>query len=173
MLDILAKRRSVRKYKQQEVESDKVQKLIQAALLSPTSKNKHSWEFVVVKNKERLEKLSRVKDAGAEFIKDAPLAFVILGDEEVTDVWVEDASIAAGFIQLAAESMGLGSCWSQIRERNLSSGKSAEKCVQELLNIPEGKRVECIIAIGYPDEVKKSYSLDTLKYDKVHFDMYQ
>lgn len=172
MLDILIKRRSIRKYRKQEVEEEKVQELIKAALLSPTSKNKFSWEFVVVRDKETLEDLSRARDTGAQFIKDAPLAFIILGGEEITDVWVEDASIAAAYIQLAAVSMGLGSCWVQIRERRHDSEKTAEKYVQGLLNIPQNKRVECIIAIGYPDEVKGPHNSEDLKYDRVHFDKY-
>ncbi len=68
MIDILIKRRSIRKYKQQEVEEEKVQKLINAALLSPTSKNKYSWEFVVVRDKETLEKLSKAREMGTQIL---------------------------------------------------------------------------------------------------------
>jgi len=173
MLDILIKRRSVRKYKNKEVEEEKVDKLIKAVLLSPTSKNKCPWEFIIVKDKEILENLSKAKEKGILFLKGAPLAFVILGDDEISDVWIEDTSIAATIVQLTAESIGLSSCWSQIRERYYNSEKTAEKYVQEILNIPENKRVECIIGIGYPNEEKEPHNLDDLKYNKIYINKYK
>ncbi|PAB58711.1 nitroreductase family protein [Anaeromicrobium sediminis] len=172
MLDLLLKRRSIRKFKEDKVEVEKIEKIIQGALLSPSSKNKRPWEFIVVEDKEILEKLSQSKAKGIAFVKDAPLAIVVLGEKEVSDVWIEDVSIATTLIQLEAESIGLGSCWAQIRERFHDDNRSASDFIREVLNIPEDLEVECVVAIGYGDEEKRPYDLERLKYEKVHMGEY-
>lgn len=173
VLEVLKNRRSVRKYKDKKVEEEKIEKLIHAALLAPTSRNLYSWEFIVVDDKEIIEKLSKSKTAGSGFMKDAPLAFVVLGDPELCDVWVEDASIASIIIQLTAETLGLGSCWIQIRKRNHSDTIKSEDYVKDLLNIPEGKAVESIISIGYPDEERPAHKMEDLKFEKIHKNIYK
>ena len=172
MLETLINRRSIRKYTDQKIEENKIQELTQAALLSPTSKNKQSWEFIIVQNTETLHKLSQAKEHGAAFLKDAPLAFVVLGDSSISDVWVEDTSIASIILQLTAEQMGLGSCWIQIRNRNHNETTSAEKYIQNLLNIPEHLKVEAIISMGYPAEKREPHKLEDLPYNKIKKDKY-
>lgn len=172
MLDLLKKRRSIRKYKDQVVEKEKIDQIIKAALLSPTSKNSRPWEFMVITNKETLQELSYAKETGGSFLKDAPLAIVIIGDPQKSTVWVEDTSIAATIIHLMAENLNLGSCWVQIRNRNHSPNKTANEFAKELLNIPAEKEVEAIISIGYPDEVKKPHDEEKLLFDRVYYEKY-
>lgn len=167
MLEILKNRRSIRKYKDKKIEDKKIEQLIHAALLSPTSRNFYSWEFMVVDNKETIGELSKAKASGSAFLKDAPLAFVVLGDPQISDVWVGDASIASIIIQLAAQSLGLGSCWIQIRKRDHDDKITSEDYVKDLLGIPEGKRVESIISIGYPNEDRLAHKIEDLRFDKV------
>ena len=100
MLEILKNRRSIRKYEDKKIEAGKVEQLKHAALLSPTSKNLYSWEFIIVEDKEIIKGLSKARPAGSAFLEDAPLAFVVLGNPRVNDVWIEDASIASIIIQL-------------------------------------------------------------------------
>ena len=167
MLEILKNRRSIRKYKDKKIEDKKIEQLIHAALLSPTSRNFYSWEFMVVDNKETIGELSKAKASGSAFLKDAPLAFVVLGDPQISDVWVEDASIASIIIQLTAQSLGLGSCWIQIRKRDHDDKTTSEDYVKDLLGIPEGKRVESIISIGYPNEDRLAHKIEDLIFDNV------
>ncbi|WP_350345148.1 nitroreductase family protein [Proteinivorax tanatarense] len=167
MIELLINRRSVRSFKETPIERKKVETLIKAALLSPSSKNKRPWEFIIVDDKKMLERLSKSKTNGSTFLKNAPMAFVVVADSEVSDVWVEDASIASITLQYTAETLNLGSCWVQIRNRTNEKGAS-EQYVQQLLNIPKNKQVESIIAIGYPDEKKKTYSEDQLLYEKIY-----
>ncbi|MCC5911778.1 MAG: nitroreductase family protein, partial [Clostridiaceae bacterium] len=157
MLELLKKRRSIRKFKSQKIEKEKIDLLVKSALLSPSSKGIRPWEFVVITDEQVIEKLATAKEHGSVFIKNAPLAIVVLGDEGKNDVWIEDTSIASVIIQIMAESIGLGSCWVQIRERNHKPGVLAEDYVREVLSIPETRRVESIIAIGYPNEEKSPY----------------
>jgi len=172
MLELLRKRRSIRKYQNKEVEKDKIEQLIKAALLSPSSRNICPWEFIVVNEKEKLIKLSQTKEHGSVFLKDASCAIVVLGDSAKSDVWIEDASIASIFTHLMAESMDLGSCWIQIRNRMHNKTKTSEQYIREILNIPQHISIESIIAIGYKNEDKKVRADDELNYNKVFFNEY-
>lgn len=169
---LIQKRRSIRRYSEKKVAADKIDMLVEAALRSPSSRGFNPWRFIVVTDKGLLEKLALAKPHGSSFLKNAPLGFVVCADPEVSDVWVEDTSIATIIIQLGAESMGLGSCWIQIRKRMHDEIKSAETYVSEILNIPENLCVESMIAVGYPDERKPSHRKEDLQYEKVYRDAY-
>ena len=171
-LSLIQKRRSIRKYLKKPVEAEKIDALIEAALRSPSSRGFDPWEFVVVTDKTLLEKLSKAKPHGASFLKNAPLGIVVCADPEKCDVWVEDASIASIFIHLAAESMGLGSCWIQIRKRMHDQTITAQAYIRSLLNIPKNLNVESIVAIGHPDEKKPPHRKEDLQYKKVHYGVY-
>ena len=171
-ISLIQKRRSIRKFQKKQVESQKIDTLIEAALRSPSSMGRNPWEFVLVTEQALLEKLSEAKPHGSAFLKNAQLGIVVCADPDKSDVWVEDASIAAIFLHLAAESIGLASCWIQMRERMHDQTKSAQDYIAEVLGIPAKLKVECIIAIGYPDEKKPPHEKDELQYDKVHLDMY-
>ncbi|SDK24083.1 nitroreductase family protein [Natronincola ferrireducens] len=173
MLELLKTRRSIRKYKATKIEKEKVDLLMKAALLSPSSRSIRPWEFVIVTDEELIGNLAKSKEHGSLFLKEAPLAIVILGDETKSDVWIEDASIASIIIQLAAESIGLGSCWIQIRERRHNKDVTSEEFVRRVLNIPKNLRVEAIIAIGYPDEKKSFYDEKSLLHEKVYVNQYK
>jgi nitroreductase len=171
-LSLIQQRRSIRKFEPQPVEFEKVEKLVEAALRAPSSMGSNPWEFVIVTDRSVLEKLSKAKPHGATFLQNAPLAVVVCANPEKSGVWVEDASIAAVFIQLAAESLGLGSCWIQLRERMHDHGKTSGTYVSELLQIPKVMEVECIIAIGYPGESKRPHPKENLEVHKVHVGLY-
>lgn len=171
-ISLLEKRRSIRKYKDIPVENEKIDVLIEAALRSPSSMNRNPWEFIIVTERELLERLSMAKPHGSSFLKNAPLAIVVCGDPEKCDVWIEDCSIASVLIHLAAESIGLGSCWIQMRERMHSEIKSSSEYISELLNLPSNLDVESIIAVGYPDEEKPGHSKGKLQYEKIHWNVY-
>ena len=171
-LSLVKKRRSIRQYLEKPVEKEKIELLIEAALRSPSSRGFNPWEFIVVTNRDLLEKLSKAKTHGASFLKNAPLGIVVCADPEKCDVWVEDASIASIFLHLAAESLELGSCWIQIRMRMHDQTKTAQEYVQELLNIPGNLNVESMIAIGYPAESKPPHRKENLPYEKVYYNEY-
>jgi len=140
--------------------------------MSPASKRSNPWEFIFIENKETLEKLSECKPHGAAFLKSAALAIVILADPLKSDVWVEDTSIASIYLQLAAEDMGLGSCWIQIHKRLHSSGISASDYIKDLLKIPLEYEVESIIAIGYKDEIRQEFDLNKAQIDRIHKEIF-
>jgi nitroreductase len=172
LIDLLRNRRSIRRYENRPVEKEKVDQLVEAVLRAPSSRGFNPWQFVVVTDPEMLEKLSRAKPHGASFLKNAPLAVVVCADPSVSDVWVEDASIASITCHLAAADLGLGSCWIQIRKRSQESGKAAGLYIAGLLGLPENLEVESIVAIGYPAEVKKGHPADELQYEKVSYERF-
>ena len=170
--DLVQMRRSHRKFTEEEIDAEDVRLILRAALMSPTSKGQRAWQFVVVDDKTDLEKLSDAKDMGGQFLKDAPLAVVVLGDPIGNDCWVEDGAIAAMSMQLQAEALGLGSCWIQMRGRGLSDGTSADTVIQGVLGIPENLSCLCIVAIGHKADERKPQNEDRLKWENVHAGKY-
>lgn len=167
MLDLLYKRRSIRRFKEDPVAQEKIDVLVRAALLAPSSRSRDTQKFIIIQDKELLEQLSTSRDHGSAFLANAPLAIAVLGDNTLSDVWVEDTCIAAAFIMLSAQSLGLGSCWIQVRNRFRDENISSDDYVKGLLNIPPEFNVECIIALGYPAENKAPYTDEKLKFEKV------
>ena len=171
-LSLVQKRRSIRQFLDKPVEKEKIDLLMEAALRSPSSRGFNPWEFIVVTDRDLLEKLSKAKTHGASFLENAPLGIVVCADPEKCDVWIEDASIASILLHLAAESLELGSCWIQIRMRMHDQTKTSQEYVQELLNIPQNLNVESMIAIGYPAESKPPHRKENLPYEKVYYNEY-
>ncbi len=170
--DLIKMRRSMRKFTPEELTQDEVVTLMKAALMSPTSHRSNSWQFVIVDDKETLRQLSQCKEAGAAFVADAPLAIVVLGDPLASDVWIEDAAIASIMIQLQAEDLGLGSCWVQVRERQMADGTPANEVVQGILGIPAQLQVLSIIAVGHKGMVRKPFNEEHLLWEKIHLNKY-
>jgi len=167
MIELLRRRRSVRRFKKAKVSAETVELLMEALLRAPSSRGNNPWEFVLVDDSAVIANLSRAKEHGSEFIANAPLAVVVCADSNKSDVWVEDCSIAAITLQYAACFLGLGSCWAQIRNRRHDQGSSAEQYVQQLLGIPEHVKVESIIGIGHPAETPAPIPASRLQYEKI------
>lgn len=172
-LQLIKQRKSCRRFLKQKVENEKREQLLSAALLAPSSKNSRPWEFIVIEDSTTLEALSFCKPHGSNLLKYAPMAIVVLADPGKSDVWVEDTSIASLYLQLAAEDLGLGSCWVQIRKRSHSTGIDSEEYVQRTLDIPDHLCVASIIAIGYKEN-EKDIGKDYLPLtDLVHYGNYE
>jgi nitroreductase len=167
-MKLLEKRRSIRKFTDQAIEPEKIKILSEAALRSPSGRGTNPWEFIVVDDREMLANLSKAKQSGAALLKGAALGIVICADQTKSDTLIEDASIAAIIIQLAAESLGLGSCWVQMRNRMHADGRPASEHIARLLNIPANYMVQCVIALGYPAETKAPHPETSLDFGKVY-----
>jgi nitroreductase len=170
--ELIRRRRSIRRFSQQAVEEEKISALVEAALRSPSSRGLNPWEFIVVTDRAVLAELSKAKPHGADFLKQAALGIVVCANPQLSDVWVEDAAIATIFLHLAATSLGLGSCWIQIRQRMHAEGRSASDYIAELLKIPAPLEVEAMLAVGYPAETKRAHPADRLEGEKVSYETY-
>jgi nitroreductase len=173
MIETVRSRRSIRKYEQREIDANTLDILKEALLRCPSSRGINPWTFIFVDNPDLLEQLSQAKEHGSGFLKDAALGVVVCGDETKSDVWVEDCSIASIVAQLTAHSLGLGTCWVQIRNRPHTKEMTSEKFIQGLLGMPEHLRVECIISIGYPAENKTPLPFGRLDFDKIKCNGYR
>ena len=166
--DLIVRRHSIRRYTSEPISAEDVKLILESALLAPTSKSSRSWQFVAVDDKDMLARLAGCKPAGAAPVERCSLAIVVTGDPTQSDPWVEDCSIAAAYMQLQAEDLGLGSCWIQVRGRFTADNIPSEEYVQELLGIPDTMPVLCIMTFGHKDEVRKPVDTSKLLWEKVH-----
>lgn len=168
--ELARRRRSHRAFSDVPVSEEEIKTILGAALMSPTAKGLRKWRFVVTDNKEKIEELSGIRQAGSQFLTSAPVVIAVLGEPEEQEMWVEDGSIAAVSMQYQAEDLGLGSCWCHIRGReSKEAGVSAESKVREILGIPTRYSVLCLIAVGHPTDERKPQNEDALKWDQVSY----
>lgn len=152
VIENIMTRTSVRAYQDRNVEKEKVETMLRAAMAAPSAGNKQPWKFVVVRDKNILHEISANLHT-MRMAEKAPLAVIVCGDMENTfpedgrDYWVEDASAATENLLLAAHGLGLGAVWCGIypmRER--------VAFLQKLLRLPENIVPLNVIPIGYPAE---------------------
>ena len=155
-LQVIEKRKSVRKYSDRPVERELLDAIVKVAQTAPSSRNSKSSAFMIIEDRDTLDALSQMRDYGASPLRSAPAAIVVLGDETKTDLWVDNCAISATFVQLAVTAMDLVSCWvhcnGRPRYKDEPEGAKAEDYVRDLLGIKEGLRPYCVVAIGYPQE---------------------
>lgn len=168
LLEMMRNRRSVRAYTKEPVSEEDLEKILEAGLLSASAKAIRPWEFIVVREKETLKKMAGSRAAGAKMLENADCAIVVLGDEEKTDVWTEDCSIAMTNMHLMADSLGVGSCWIQGRLREASDGRTAEEYLRDLLGFPEHYRLEATLSLGMPERHPEPHKPEELLTEKIH-----
>jgi nitroreductase len=130
--------------------------------------NRNPCNFMVVERKETLGQLADSKDHGADLIRGADKAIVVVADSLIADTWIEDSSIALTHMHLMATELGLGSCWVQIHLRS-KEGVDSEEIVRNILKIDNHYRIVGILAIGHSDDVPKPHTLDEVDKNKIHF----
>lgn len=170
--DLASRRRSIRRFTGERLSEENLSALIGTVLMSPSSKGKCPWQFIVVDEASLLADLSRCKEHGAAMLADCAAAVVVVADPSVSDVWIEDASVATTYLLLQAEDSGLGACWVQIRERQSPDGGTAEEVVRRLLHIPAHLRVLSVVALGHKAQERSPFSADKLQWNKVHLNAY-
>ncbi|MBQ8927399.1 MAG: nitroreductase family protein [Oscillospiraceae bacterium] len=168
LIDTIRKRRSIRRYTDDTIPEETLDRILRAGLLAPTSRGLKPCEFYVVKDKNVLEKLSRAKKAGAGMLSGCHAAVVVLGDSEKADTWVEDCSIALSFMMLSAVEQGIGNCWVQIHLRSDANGRDAEQNVREILSVPQKYRVAGILSLGIPAEHPELHTMEEADLRRVH-----
>ena len=161
-------RTSIRQFKTQPVEQDKVDILLKAAMAAPTALNLQPWHFIVINDKETIALLSGKRPTNA------PLMIAVCGDTDKTmlpdgstklpDFWVEDVSAATENLLLAAHALGLGAVWTGVYP---AMDRTAE--VANVLNCPQNIVPLAVVRVGYPDESpepKNKYKEENISYNK-------
>ncbi len=147
VMDAIKGRRSVRKYSDKPIEDEKLELILEAGRLAPSSTNGQNWQFIVVRDKGKLQKLMEAAD-GQPSVGQAPCAIVVCGTKQrimdcgqPTDT--VDCSIALSYMILEAHTLGLGTCW---------LGHFYADKVKKALHIPEDVSVVAFTPLGYPAE---------------------
>lgn len=154
--EIIRRRRSVRRYSDRSIPADVVERLLHEALTAPSARNARSTRLLVVDDPVLVARMAEMRDYGSAFLAGGvPLAVVVLGEPALSDLWRENAAIAATVLQLACVDEGLASCWVHIhgrpRRREEPEGDSAADYLRGMLPLPEGCEPLCAIAIGWAD----------------------
>lgn len=159
-------RRSIRKFTNQPVEPEKVDKLLRAAMQAPSAANQQAWEFIVLQDKEHLAKIAETSPY-AKPAAGSAVTFVLLADENKMKVptgWEQDMGAASENLLLEAVHLGLGGVW-----LGVATADSVAENVRHLFELPKNIRPFALISIGYPDEQKNQF-VDRYQADRVHYE---
>ena len=173
MLETFLNRRSIRSFTGEPVPMEKLNQIIMAGLSSASSRAARPWELIVVRDKSKLIDMSGCRLKGSSrMLAGADAAIVVVGDEERSDVWIEDCSVVMANMHLMASALGVGSCWIQGRGREAIDGETTEDFLRCILQFPAECRLEAILALGMPDEELPARSPESLPFNKVHINKF-
>lgn len=161
-LETIFNRKSVRKYTERPVEKEKLETLVRAGMAAPSSRDRRPWEFVIVTDRDLLDKMGDGLPL-ARMLKETKQAIIVCGDTVKSEnAWQLDCSAAAQNILLAAESMGLGAVWTAAYPY-----PERIKIIRDALQLPEHILPLTVIPIGYPTGIEKAKD----KYNKkqIHY----
>jgi nitroreductase len=152
--EALKKRRSIRTFSAKSIPPKLIENLIDLARMAPTARNIQPWEFVVITDKEILQKLGSLADTG-RFIAESPCCIAVFCQD--TKYYLEDGCAATENILIAAADLGLASCW--------VAGDKKPYCdkVKELLNASVDVKLVSLIPLGYSDSQPPMPSRKSLK----------
>ena len=172
LLELMINRRSVRKYSSEPVTDQQIKTIITSALLGPSGHSKYPCEFIVVKDRDTLEKMSHCRVGVAKMLNNASCAIVTIADKDKADTVIEDSAISMMNMHLMAANLGLGSCWIQLRIREAEDGRNSEEYMRELLGIPENYLCQAILSIGNLEKSPKPHDVNKLNFDKIHMEKF-
>lgn len=169
-LKTILNRRSIRKYEEKQIKDEELQAILEAGRFAPSAMNQQSWHITVIQNKEMLRKINeackdalsksgiknfeeRAKTENFQIFYNAPTFIIVTGDEKAIAPQ-NDGSLALGNMFLAAESLGIGSCW--IHAMNFLFSTEEGKSLKKELGIPEGYTPVGSGAFGYKDGTSPS-----------------
>ena len=171
LLELVLKRRSVRRYKTARIDDEIIDEILKVGLAAPTAFGNHDVEFVVVRNSDTIQKVGACKTFGGSQINGADTVIVVMAktaDKHASEFWIEDAALASGYMLLAIEQYNLGACWVHIRNRK-GQRKSSDEEIRELLGVPDGYTVLNLIALGEKGEIKSPYTEANLNMKAIHY----
>ena len=142
LLEALRTRRAICRFKKEPVPGELIEKLLEAARCSPSSINSQPWELIVVTNPDTKANISRSFVIGP-FLRETPLAIVVAINRLKSPLPVQDGSLAAYSIWLAAHDLEMGACW---------VNPTIPFGIKLTLGIPFNLKLVSVLAIGYSDE---------------------
>lgn len=163
LFSALLNRRSIRKYSDEKIPNEIIEKLLKAAMYAPSAMNNQAWQFVVINQKEKLEEIFKI--IPQEMLKSTKAAVLICGDlnlEKNIDYIQQNCSAATQNLMLCAHGVGLGSCWVGVYPvKETISG------LQRLFSLPKFVVPISLVSLGYPAE--NPTAEERFKTEKIHF----
>lgn len=153
-MEAIFKRRSIRKYKPESVQPEKMSRVLSAAAYAPSAGNKQPWVFIVCDDRALLNRIHELHPY-SNMLTEAPAAIIVCADLDAyspganTDFFLLDCAAAIQNLMLEAYELGLGTCW-----LGVSPNKDRAEEIGALFGLPERVVVHSVVAIGYPDEEK-------------------
>lgn len=149
-IQTIMSRRSVREYAQRPISSEDMRTILEAAMSGPSCVNARDWQFIVVQERDMLNRMADANGRPAEPLRTAAAGILICGDLErafhgAKDYWVVDGAIAGQNICLAAHALGIGSVWLGTWPQ-----MGRVQAQAELFGLPESVVPHSIIALGWP-----------------------
>ena len=172
VLNIFRERRSYRKYNETDINENLLKQIMEVGITSPTGDNYKTVELILIKEKSMLEKIANIRKFGTKMLNGAGAAIVVLVNTDKTDLWVEDGTISASYMHLAADALGIGSCWIQVRARDTINGGSFEEALKEILDIPDNMKPLCILSLGNINFRLPAHSQEEIDWNKIHQEKY-
>lgn len=164
-LEVIFTRRSVRRFSSQQVSKEDIDTMLRAAMSAPSAKNEQPWHFLVIDDRELLDKIAAVH-LHAKMCAEATLAIIpyVIPSTYNIDVpfWIQDMSAAVENILLTSRSLNLGSVWVGVYPR-----EKYVKDMQQLFKLPKTVIPFCIIPLGHTDV--KQEAVDRYRPEKVHY----
>lgn len=152
VMDAIKNRREITKYQNKPIAKEELEKLLNAGYFAPAGNNLPSREFILVTNRDTLQHLSQ-STPFVPWLADAQAAIVITGRPDISKYWLQDASIAGGFIWLTAADLNIGAAFGAVyHAEDAAESKRREDFVRDALVIPNDRRVIAILGFGYPEE---------------------
>ncbi len=151
LMNIIKTRKSVRSYTDQNVEDEKITKVLEAARLAPSAKNKQCWRYMVIKDAQTINEICKAAK-GNKWLKDAPVVIVACGNKDESFIrddfnyYAIDVAISFEHLVLVATEEGLGTCW---------IGSFEEDKIKAILNIPDEYDIIALTPLGYPKDKEK------------------
>jgi nitroreductase len=168
IIEILINRRSIRRYTGQEIEDTILQEVIKAGMYAPSAVNKQPWHFILVRNKQQLNRIASVHPY-ASMLPGASAAIVVCGDEQLANTpayWPVDCAAATENMLIAAHGLGLGGVWLGVYPR-----EERIEAIAKLFELPGHIHPFAIISLGYPAEAKPLP--DRFKAERIHFETWK
>lgn len=166
-LDLIRRRRTIRRFTDQDVSEEQVETLLELAMCAPNRLNRQPWHFVIIRDKDLQAKMADVLRI-RPYLEQAPAVIAVAARPEITPTWLMDISAAIENLLLAATATGLGGAWIGAPDTVLWS--LCEECLHDNLNIPLDVRIPALVAVGYPaEELPPHGRHDRFVRTKVHY----
>lgn len=163
-IEAILTRRSIRKYINKQVEKEKVNILLNAAMSAPSAGNKQPWNFIIIDERQLLNQIAIVHPH-ANMLKEAPLAILVCADMRLDyhpGYWIIDCSAAIQNILISARALDLGTVWLGVYPR-----EDRVNAISNLFQLPENITPHSIVATGYTNE--PFHKVDRFDTNKIHY----